>query len=158
MAETADADILVLTAEIVASYVGGGAHLKAEEIPDVIRSVRAALRAAATPVSTDAAIEAGVPKATKAEIRKSISEDHLISFVDHKPYKTLKRHLARHGMSMGDYRERYGLPNDYPSVAPSYSAARSAMAKSAGLGARRKTSSEAPAGKASPKPRRKASA
>ena len=60
----------------------------------------------------------------------------LISFVDGKPYKTLKRHLARHGLTMDEYRSRYGLASNYPSVAPNYSAQRSAMAKELGLGAR----------------------
>ena len=93
-------------------------------------------------------MEEGAPKPSKREITKSITDDALISFVDGKPYKTLKRHLSRHGMDMKQYRERYGLPSDYPSTAPSYSAARSAMAKSLGLGARRKAApAEAPAPK-----------
>ena len=72
----------------------------------------------------------------KRQVNKSITPDGLISFVDGKPYKTLKRHLSRHGMDMKAYREAYGLPNDYPSVAPNYSAARSEMARKLGLGAR----------------------
>ena len=75
---------------------------------------------------------------TKAQVRKSITPDHLISFIDNKPYKTLKRHVERHGMDMAAYRERYGLGSEYPSVAPNYSAARSEMAKKLGLGARRR--------------------
>ena len=114
--ETTTTDILTLTAEIVASYVGNAAHVQAADIPTIIRSVRAA-----------------------------ITPDALISFIDNKPYKTLKRHLSRHGLDMAGYRERYGLPKDYPSVAPNYSAARSAMAKKLGLGAQRRKSSEASA-------------
>ena len=161
MAETDDGTILTLTAEIVASYVGSGAHLKADEIPGIIKSVRAALTESQTPTSDNGAVEAEVPKASKAQIKKSIGDDHLISFVDNKPYKTLKRHLARHGMTIQDYRERYGLPNDYPSVSPNYSASRSAMAKTLGLGARRRPKPEETAAaptKAAPKPRRKAAA
>ena len=126
-------DILTLTTEIVASFVGNSAHLKAEEIPDLIRSVRAALSEAAAPV---AAAEPEIAKATKGQINKSITPDALFSFVDGKPYKTLKRHLTRHGHDMASYRTAYGLPSDYPSVAPNYSAARSAMAKNLGLGAK----------------------
>ena len=82
-------------------------------------------------------------------MRKSITPDGLVSFVDGKSYKTLKHHLSRHGMDMAAYRERYGLPNDYPSVSPNYSQARSEMAKSLGLGARRK-SEDAPSAAAAP--------
>lgn len=155
MADNEQSNILTLTAEIVASYVGSGAHLKADEIPGLIKTVRAALQESTT-TGDDPATEAATPKATKAQIKKSIGDDHLISFIDNKPYKTLKRHLTRHGMSISEYRDRYGLPGDYPSVAASYSAARSQMAKSLGLGARRKTEA-APASppKAAPKPRRK---
>lgn len=145
-------DVLTLTAEIVASYVGANSHVQAAEIPNIIRQVRAALseetggQAEAAPEQT---------KATGAQVRKSITPDALMSFVDNKPYKTLKRHLSRHGMTMDDYRQRYGLPSDYPSVAPNYSAARSEMAKKLGLGAQRRgqgaaaaaSGDKAPAGK-----------
>jgi predicted transcriptional regulator len=57
-----------------------------------------------------------------------------VSFIDGKTYKTLKRHLAAHGLDPHSYRERYGLPADYPMVAPSYAEKRSALAKSIGLG------------------------
>ena len=128
-------DVLTLTAEIVASYVGANSHVQAAEIPNIIRQVRAAL-SEETGGQTEAAPEQ--TKATGAQVRKSITPDALISFVDNKPYKTLKRHLSRHGMSMDDYRQRFGLPSDYPSVAPNYSAARSEMAKKLGLGAQRR--------------------
>ena len=147
-----DPDILTLTAEIVASYLGGDQHRTApSEIPGLIRAVRSALSEGEAPTSSSAAAEADFPKPSKREISKSITPDALISFVDGKSYKTLKRHLTRHGMDLATYRERYGLPSDYPSVASSYSAARSAMAKSLGLGARRKTAAApepAPAPKA----------
>jgi len=67
--------------------------------------------------------------------RKSLaSPDHIISMIDGKPYKTLRRHLATNGMTPVEYRERYGLKADYPMVAPTYSEARRRMAKSIGLG------------------------
>ena len=65
-----------------------------------------------------------------------MTPDALISFEDNKPYKTLRRHLATHGLSPEQYREKWGLPRDYPMVAPNYSAARSQMAKQLGLGQR----------------------
>ncbi len=68
-------------------------------------------------------------------VRKSLaSPDHIISMIDGKPYRTLRRHLAGHGMTPDDYRQRYGLKADYPIVAPSYSENRRAMAKTIGLG------------------------
>ena len=67
-------------------------------------------------------------------MRKSITPDGLISFEDGKSYKTLKRHLSGHDLTPEQYREKWGLPRDYPMVAPNYSAARSQMAKSLGLG------------------------
>lgn len=128
-------DVLTLTAEIVASYVGANTHVNAAEIPNIIRQIRAALM---EDVSAPTETAPEQTKVTGSQSRKSITPDALISFVDNKPYKTLKRHLSRHGMTMEDYRQRFGLPSDYPSVAPNYSAARSEMAKKLGLGAQRR--------------------
>ena len=127
-------DILVLTAEITASYVGNAAHVKAEDIPGIIRSIRSALMESGEPQAVEPEIKGPAPKMHGATVKKSITPDGLISFIDNKPYKTLKRHLARHGHDMKSYREAYGLPADYPSVAANYSAARSEFAKSRGLG------------------------
>ena len=68
-------------------------------------------------------------------VRKSLaSRNHIISMIDGKPYKTLRRHLATNGMTPDEYRTRYGLKADYPMVAPAYRESRSAMAKTIGLG------------------------
>ena len=129
-------DLLTLTAQIAASYLNGagaGGVVKPAELPAIIRDIYSTLKqpeAASAPTEPAEA----TPQPTKREITKSITPDGLISFVDGKSYKTLKRHLSTHGMTIPQYRERYGLPADYPSVAPNYSAARSAMAKSLGLG------------------------
>ncbi|CAO4179540.1 ROS/MUCR transcriptional regulator protein [Methylorubrum populi] len=80
--------------------------------------------------------EPKVERATPAQIKKSITPNALVSFVDGKPYKTLKRHLSQHGLDPQSYRTRYGLPADYPMTAPSYSEQRSALARSIGLGQR----------------------
>ena len=74
----------------------------------------------------------------KAQVRKSITSDALISFEDGKPYRTLRLHLASRGLTPESYREKWGLPDDYPMVAPGYSAVRSQMAKDFGLGRRPK--------------------
>ena len=127
-------DVLVLTAEITASYLGNAAHVKAEDIPSIIRSIRSALTESSEPQAAEPESKGPAPKLHSATVKKSITPDALISFIDNKPYKTLKRHLTRHGHDMKSYREAYGLPADYPSVAPAYSAARSEMARSLGLG------------------------
>ena len=139
-------DILTLAAEITAAYLGKSTHVKAEEIPAIIKSIRSALAETDTPPETDAAPAATgpAPKMHAATVKKSITPDALISFVDNKPYKSLKRHLSRHGHDMKSYREAYGLPSDYPSVAPNYSAARSEMARKIGLGARGRGAAPAP--------------
>jgi predicted transcriptional regulator len=75
-----------------------------------------------------------VEKPTPAQIRKSVRHDGIVSFIDGKTYKTLKRHLSANGLDPYSYRERYGLPADYPMIAPSYAEQRSAIAKAIGLG------------------------
>jgi predicted transcriptional regulator len=75
-------------------------------------------------------------------VKKSITPDHLISLEDGKKYKSLKRHLTSRGMTPDEYRAKWGLPKDYPMVAASYSAQRSNLAKTLGLG--RKALADAP--------------
>lgn len=128
-----NSDVLMLTGDIVSAYLSHNS-VRSEDIPALIRSVRATLTEDTSPPQPEPQPEQ--TKATPGQIRKSVTPDALISFVDGKSYKTLKRHLSRHGMTMEDYKSRYGLPKDYPSVAPDYSARRSEMAKSLGLGAR----------------------
>ena len=86
------------------------------------------------------------PEAVQAAVtvRKSLSNpDFIYSMVDGKPYKTMRRHLASHGLTPETYRERYGLKPDYPMVAPNYSAHRSKVAKQLGLGRKRAAAAEA---------------
>ncbi|WP_289015474.1 MucR family transcriptional regulator [uncultured Methylobacterium sp.] len=128
--ETIDTDRLDLAVAIVSAYVAKN-RVQPDELPSLIGSVHAALGALGGP---SAPAEPQVDEPTPAQIRKSITHEALISFIDGKPYKTLKRHLKGHGLDPGSYRRRFGLPADYPMVAPSYSEARSALAKSLGLG------------------------
>lgn len=148
-------DYIELTADLVSAYVSNN-HLQPSEIATLIANTHAALAG----IGKEAAPQApAVEKLTPSQIRKSITPDALISFVDGKPYKTLKRHLTGNGMTIEQYRERYGLPRDYPSTAASYSEARSALAKSSGLGSqRRKAAPKAaePAATVSEKPKRAA--
>ena len=125
-----------LTSLIVASYVETN-KISAVDLPALIKSTYAALRDAGRPATPETEVAA---KPTAAQIRKSITPDALISFIDGKPYRMLKRHLTTHGLTAKAYQERYGLSSDYPLTAPSYSAARSALATKMGLG--RKATSE----------------
>ena len=146
-------DYVELTAEIVSAYVSNNS-VRPADIAELIASTHTALAG----LSHGAAAAApAVEKLTPSQIRKSITPDALISFIDGKPYKTLKRHLTGNGMTIEEYRERYGLPRDYPSTAASYSAQRSALAKSLGLGNQRRKAvpeAAAPAETVSEKPKR----
>ncbi|MCJ2102699.1 MucR family transcriptional regulator [Methylobacterium sp. E-046] len=122
-----------LASEIVAAYVSNNS-VPVAELPNLIQSVHGAVAALATGHSSNTALAEPTEKPTAAEIRKSIRPDGLVSFLDGKTYKTLKRHLTAHGLEPRAYRERFGLPADYPIVAPSYAAQRSALAKAIGLG------------------------
>jgi predicted transcriptional regulator len=129
--EGRDSTIGNCAAEVVAAYVSNN-HVALSDLPALIASVHASLARMATG-QQDAPVESS-EKLSSAQIRKSITPDALISFIDGKPYKTLKRHLGTHGLDPDSYRARYGLPADYPMVAPSYSERRSALARNLGLG------------------------
>ncbi|RYF22322.1 MAG: MucR family transcriptional regulator [Oxalobacteraceae bacterium] len=155
-AETTDApavDFIDLAADIVSAYVSKNS-VRPSDLPDLLASIHSTL----TGISQGSATEAPtVDKPTPSQIRKSIRPDALISFVDGKPYKTLKRHLTGAGMTIEQYRERYGLPRDYPSTAASYSEQRSKLAHSFGLGNQRKKAAPMaaePAESVSDKPKR----
>ncbi|TXM66509.1 MucR family transcriptional regulator [Methylobacterium sp. WL12] len=128
-------ETLALASEIVAAYVANNS-IPASELPKLIGSVHTALVGlyGGTAAESDGASAEMVEKPTSAQIKKSITSDALISFVDGKRYKTLKRHLSKHGLNPHSYRAKFGLPADYPMVSLSYSAARSALAKNIGLG------------------------
>jgi predicted transcriptional regulator len=126
-------NVLEHTANIVSRFVGRN-RISLEALPDFIQSVHTAL---ANIGSSPAAPEAERVKLTSAQIRKSITPDHLFSFIDGKPYKSLRRHLTSNGFTLDSYKAHFGLSKDYPSVSPNCSAMRSAMAKAHGLGANR---------------------
>ena len=123
---------LEMAGAIVSAYVAHNS-LAMSELPGLIGHVHAALSGLGKETAANPPIAAS-DKATPAQIRKSITPGALISFIDGKSYKTLKRHLTVHGLDPRSYRERYGLPADYPMVAPSYAERRSALAKAIGLG------------------------
>lgn len=121
-----------LTGDIVSAYVSNNS-VPTAELPGLIHQVYTALQALATGAAA-ASPEADVQKPTAAQIRKSLTPQGMVSFLDGRTYKTLKRHLTGHGLDPHTYRQRYGLSSDYPMVAPEYAARRSELAKSIGLG------------------------
>ena len=129
-------DLIALTVDVVSAFVGQ-TPIRAEDVPSLIAATYAALAAlGAAPSGTTEAVEiapdAHEPKVTA---RKSLaSKDHIISMIDGKPYKTLKRHLSGNGLTPEQYRDRYKLPATYPMVAENYATARREMAKRIGLG------------------------
>ncbi|MHC2021368.1 Ros/MucR family transcriptional regulator [Methylobacterium sp. CM6247] len=135
-----------LTAEIVAAYVSNN-PVPVGSLAELLSSVHAAI-SGLTSGGSSAPEADKIEKATPAQIRKSITPDHLISFEDGKPYKTLRRHLTLRGLSPEAYRAKHGLPADYPMTSASYSAQRSQLALSLGLGQVRKGASKAVAAKA----------
>jgi predicted transcriptional regulator len=140
MSEDAN-NLIELTADIVSAYVQKNA-VPVSGLPDLIASVNLALSNVGQPSHN----EEPAPKPA-VNPKRSVFPDYIISLEDGQKYKSLKRHLAtRHGMTPDEYRAKWGLAKDYPMVAPNYSAARSALAKSLGLG-RKPPSAKKPAPK-----------
>jgi predicted transcriptional regulator len=125
MTDTHKPRLVALTADIVAAYVSHNEAM-ANDLPHLIQTVHQSLQSAGAPV------RAQVPA---VPIRHSIADDYLVCLEDGRKFKSLKRHLkAEYDMSPADYRAKWGLASTYPMVAPSYAAARSALAKRSGLG------------------------
>ena len=124
------AEITTLTAEIVSAYVGHHS-VAATDLPDLIAKVGKGLAGLG-----EAPAEPEEEKPTPAvPIKRSVTPDYIICLEDGKKLKMLKRHLqTRYDMTPDEYRQRWGLKDDYPMVAPAYAATRSALAKKIGLG------------------------
>src|SRR3954447_12210392 len=122
-------DAAQTTADLVAAYVSRN-PLAASDLPNLISSVYAAISGLSAPAPEPEA-EKPVPP---VPIKKSVTSDYIISLEDGRRYKSLKRHLKGRGLTPDEYRTKWGLPPDYPMVAASYSAQRSELAKSMGLG------------------------
>ncbi|MGQ0534204.1 MAG: MucR family transcriptional regulator [Caulobacteraceae bacterium] len=130
LAVTAKGDAMRMTADIVASFVANNT-VSAEQLTDLIRSVHRTLTALSD-VASDKPQERPKPA---APINKSVQHDYIICLEDGKKLKMLKRYLrSTYNMSPDEYRKRWGLPPDYPMVAPAYAARRSEFAKKIGLG------------------------
>ena len=133
-------ELTALTADIVSAYVTNN-EVAVADLASLIASVYTALGSTGVPE------EPSQPdrRVDKAAIRKSMSEDYLTSFEDGRKYKSLKRHLTAAGLTPDEYRAKFGLGKNYPMVAPAYSAHRSSLAKSAGLGRKGRDAASEPA-------------
>jgi predicted transcriptional regulator len=122
-------DLLALTADIVSSHVANNS-VAVNDLPQLIQNVYATLSGLGTPQKApEVKLEPAVP------IRSSIKPDYIVCLEDGKKLKMLKRHLmTAYGMTPDEYRTKWGLPADYPMVAPNYAEARRQLAKSIGLG------------------------
>lgn len=127
--------LITLAADIVSAYVSNN-HVQSAELPKLLSDVHEAILTVSN--SSAMAADAGPPKATPPEIRRSITSDYLISFEDGKQYKTLRRHLTLRGLSPEQYRAKWGLAPDYPMTSASYSEQRSELARALGLGQQRR--------------------
>lgn len=123
--------LIELTSEVIAAYVAHNS-ISAADLPKLIADVHAAM---ASLSAGNANVEPEAPPLVPAvSIRRSITPDYLVCLDDGKKFKALKRHLTQLGMTPDEYRTKWGLPKDYPMVAPNYAATRSQLAKQNGLG------------------------
>ena len=131
--EAGEDTLLTLTADIVAAHVSNNS-VAVNDLPNLIQNVHQALRGIST---TSAAAEA--KPEPKVSIRSSVKPDYIVCLEDGKKLKMLKRHLMTHySMTPEQYRQKWGLSADYPMVAPNYAEQRRTLAKSIGLGTKRR--------------------
>jgi predicted transcriptional regulator len=134
MTEPAGKNFIDLTASIVSAYVSNN-PTPASDIPALIGQVHAALLR----VSTGRAEPPLEPARPAVPVKKSVTAEYLVCLEDGKRFKSLKRHLrSRYNMTPEQYRDKWGLPPDYPMVAPNYAVARSQLARKMGLGQQRR--------------------
>jgi predicted transcriptional regulator len=138
--EQSGTNAVELATELTIAWLSNpNTRANANEIPDFLRTMHVAVSGLS---SAEVSSAEAVPEAEhvpSVSVRKSLaSKDYLISLIDGRPYKTLRRHLSKHGLSPEDYRQRYGLKPDYPMVAPAYAETRRELANKIGLGRKRK--------------------
>lgn len=125
--------LLELTADLVSAYVSNN-PVPASELPNLIAEIHAALGRVGV-AQEQTPVEKQKPAVNP---KRSVFDDYIVCLEDGKKFKSLKRHLMTHyGLTPEQYREKWGLEPNYPMVAPSYAAARSALAKKTGLGRKR---------------------
>lgn len=137
MSDQVAADILGLTATIVSAHISKN-QIEADALPSLIQSVYRSLSTVG-----DAELSPAPAREPAVPIKKSVFPDYIVCLEDGRKMKMLKRHLeTSYGLSPDAYRAKWGLPRDYPMVAPSYAAVRSGLAMSFGLGRGRKAAAE----------------
>lgn len=132
--------LIELTADIVAAYVSNN-PVPTGELPGLIAQIHSSISKLDTALAPKEE-----PLTPRMPIKKTVTPDYIISLEDGKQYRTLKRHLSNFGLTPDEYRAKWSLPADYPMVASAYSARRSELAKSLGLG--RKPAEKQPVKKA----------
>ncbi|MBA4225033.1 MAG: MucR family transcriptional regulator [Hyphomonas sp.] len=132
MTDPEEIDALEMTVEIVSSYVANNS-LQSSQLPELIRSIHATITSLSSPAPAPAEqLEPAVP------VNKSVTAEYLVCLEDGAKLKMLKRYLrTRYDMTPEEYRAKWGLPVDYPMVAPNYAKLRSKHAKQIGLGKKR---------------------
>lgn len=155
MDETTSGNAVELATELTIAWLSNpNTRAQVDDVPAFLQKMHGAVTGLAADASETAApVEATAEHTPAVSVRKSLaSKDHLVSMIDGKSYKTLRRHLASHGLSPEQYRERYSLRSDYPMVAENYSASRREMAKRIGLGRKpgQRPGQPAPTGDAAP--------
>ncbi len=162
MSDDTNSASVELATELTIAWLGNpNVRATADEVPAFLRQMHATIEqlsgaksSAPDEVSSASSSQEYIPAVT---VRKSLgSRDHILSLIDGKPYKTLRRHLGTHGLTPEEYRARYNLKSDYPMVAPAYSEHRRAVAKKLGLGQKGRQSRAAAPVPAAAKGRRKA--
>ncbi|KQM26646.1 MULTISPECIES: MucR family transcriptional regulator [unclassified Sphingomonas] len=157
--DSSELNAIELATELTIAWLNNGNNrVAAEDVPAFLQTMHATVLGLASGTSEPEEAAPQQDHVAAVSVRKSLaSKDHIISMIDGKPYKTLRRHLAGHGLTPETYRERYGLRPDYPMVAETYSQSRRDMAKRIGLGRKARTTSEAgdAAGDAAPRRGRK---
>jgi predicted transcriptional regulator len=139
-----DNGTLELATELTIAWLSNpNTRASADEVPSFLQRMHEAVSNLANQTPQSADPEPAQEYQAAVSVRKSLaSKDHIVSMIDGKPYKTLKRHLSGHGLTPEQYRKRYNLKPDYPMVAESYSQARREMARTIGLGRKSKEAAE----------------
>lgn len=143
---TETTNTIELATELTVAWLGNtNTRATTGDVPAFLQAMHDTLNKLETPDAATLEPTNEVQDYTPAvSVRKSLaSPDYIVSMIDGKPYRTLRRHLTTHGLTPDEYRQRYGLKADYPMVAPTYSESRRAMAKTIGLGRKPLTVTEA---------------